>query len=244
MFSRLRREAPDFKSFQALAPLGSEERQLFDRHLASFEEAAPMIRDGKMNEALFFDAWYGMPEAWNRAKPYVLGMRSEAGNHELYRQFEWLAQHAEHFWSEREKHPPKWQPIATDQPTKADRAIYAAFNQIWSTPRDAEGRVFFDELKGRASSFYEFSAIVKPGSVEYTKFDRVMCMYDQAGTLIKNGILHPKLFFDNWQSSIEVWKLAEPWTKGLRARFNAPHLFSNVDWLVFYERDWRAGVAK
>jgi hypothetical protein len=244
MFSRALRHAPDFRSFQALAPVGSEERRLFVRHLASFEEAGPLIRDGRMNEHLFFEAWYPMPGSWNRAKPYVLGMRSEANDPQLYREFEWLAQHSEQFWSQREKNPPKWQPIANRDPTPADRAIYTAFNNIWSTPRDGVARTYFAELQKRASSFEEFSAIVSPGSEESIKFDRVLCAYDQAGALIKNGILHPKLFFSQWQSPRAVWESSEPWVKGLRAKYKTPHLYDNVDWLVSYETEWRGGSAQ
>jgi hypothetical protein len=242
MFSRLVRLAPDFKAFQVVAPPGSEERQLFERHLASFEEAGPLIRSGQMNENLFFEAWYDTPSSWNKAKAYVLGMRNETSNQQLYREFEWLAEHSQQFWSKRDKNAPQWHPISYAEPTASDRAIFLAFNGIWSTPRDAIGREFLAGLRKRAESFDEFRSIVTPGSEEYIKFDRVLCAYDQAGALIKNGILHPKLFFGAWQSPVEVWSYAEPWVKGLRANGKSPHLYDNVDWLVAYETDWRGKV--
>ena len=238
-FSRVVRQATDFKAFTAVAPRGSEERRLFERHLAPFEEAAPLIRSGQMNEDLFFDAWYDTPSSWKRARPYVLGMREEAGDLQLYRGFEWLAQHADEFWARRESHPPHWQPIGYPVPTASDQAVYAAFNAIWSTPRDALAREFVSALKVRAKTFDDFSRIVTPGSEEYIKFDRVLCAYDQAGALVKNGLLHPRLFFDAWQSPTELWESAQPWVKGLRASGKSPHAYDNVDWLVSYESEWR-----
>ena len=239
MFSRLLRQAPDFQSFQALAPQDSAERKLFERHLASFEEAGHLIRNGRMHEGMFFDAWYEMPNSWNRAKPYVQGMRIEANNMQLYSQFEWLAGRAEKFWAERERYPPKWQPITNGEPTAADKAIFAAFNQVWSTPRDKTAVAFLAELQRRATSYEEFSAIVKPASEEYIKFDRVLCAYDQAGALIKNGILHPKLFFEGWRRPAEIWAFTGPWVKGLRQTTKSEHLYENVDWLVKFEADRR-----
>ena len=244
MFSRLLRQAPDFKSFQTLAPLDSAERKLFERHLASFEEAGRLIRNGRMRESMFFDAWYEMPNSWNLAKPYVQGMRIESNNTQLYSQFEWLAGRAEKFWGERERNPPKWQPITNDEPTPADQAIFAAFNQIWSTPRDTTAIAFLAELQRRATTYEEFSAIVKPSSQEYIKFDRVLCAYDQAGALIKNGILHPKLFFEGWRSPTEIWAFTETWVKGLRQTTKSEHLYENVDWLVKFEADRRGVNAK
>lgn len=238
-FSGIVRRSLDFETFQTLAPVGSEERALFTRHLASFEEAATLIRAGRMREDLFFDAWYAMPAAWNKAKPYVLGMRAEGHAPLLYEAFEWLARRAEQFWAEREKNPPTWQPVSDQETSIEERAIFAAFQEIWATPRDAVGRAFFAELTQRAPDFETFLQIVPPGSEEFIKFDRVLCAYDQAGTLIKNGILHPALFFAAWRSPGEVWAAAGPWVKGLRQSRNVPHLYDNVDWLVAYEAQWR-----
>ena len=239
MFSNLVRQSADFETFQTAAPAGSEARALFDRHLASFEEAADLIRSGRMREDLFFDAWYAMPQTWLRARPYVLGMRKESDDSRMYVRTEWVANRAEQYWSNRDKNPPTWKTIDHPVPTQADQAIFAAFQRIWSTPRDEVGRAFFNELQSRASSYASFAQIVQPGSAEYIKFDRTMCAYDQAGTLMKNGILHPKLFFHQWRSPDEIWQYAEAWVKGLRQARNSPHLWENVDWLAEYETEWR-----
>ncbi|MGB8648607.1 MAG: DUF4760 domain-containing protein [Anaerolineae bacterium] len=234
-FSRVVRNARDFDEFCRLAPAGSDERRLFERHVDSFEEAAPLIRQGQMREDLFFDAWYAMPQSWDRAQPFVLGMRIEANNLRLYEGFEWLAGRAEQFWANRASTPPHWRPIEGRAPTDSDEAVWAAFNEIWSTPRDAEGWALIRELEKRAPDGKTFMQIVPPGSPEYIKFDRVFCAYDQAGTLVKNGILHPALFFSRWESPRRIWAYAEPWIKSLREHAQNPHVYENVDWLVQYE---------
>ncbi|MDQ6694811.1 MAG: hypothetical protein M3014_10410, partial [Chloroflexota bacterium] len=134
----------------------------------------------------------------------------------LYEGFEWLAEHATRFWAGREANPPKWQPIKNHEPTTGDRDVYDAFNQIWSGPRDKAGWEFVEELAKRAHDFEIFSEIVQRGSEEYIKFDRVFCAYDQAGTLIKNGVLHPAIFFGSWRSPGAIWAFSEVWIKGLR----------------------------
>jgi hypothetical protein len=244
LFGRVVKPAPTFAEFQRLVPIGTESRALFERHLAAFEEAAGLIRSGKMSEDLFFDAWYAMPGSWTRAKPYVLGMRKESGNPALYQGFEWLASRAEAFWTAREKNPPQWHPLTQKAPTADDEAIYQSFFLIWATPRDAIGRDFVAALEKRAPSAEEFLALVPPGSEEYTKFDRIMCAYDQAGALIKNGILHPALFFRTWRSPTDLWKSAGPWIQALRVARRSEHLYDNIDWLVGFERQWRIDEKK
>jgi hypothetical protein len=132
-------------------------------------------------------------------------MRKESGDSQLYLRIQWVADRAAQYWSEREKSPPNWKAIDYPVPTQVDRAIFAAFQRIWSTPRDEIGRAFFNELQSRASSYASFAQIVQPGTAEYIKFDRTMCAYDQAGALMKNGILHPGLFFNQWRSPGEIW---------------------------------------
>ena len=245
LFSRIVKPAPTWAEVQRLVPRGSETRALFERHLASFEEAADLIRTGRMSEDLFFDAWYAMPGAWTRAQPYVIGMRIDSGNPRLYQGFEWLASHAEAFWAARDKHPPHWHPIVDRAPTVDDVAIYESFALIWATPRDDVGREFFAALEKRAPTPAEFVALVPAGSEEYTKFDRVMCAYDQAGALMKNGILHPALFFRAWRSPREIWVSAGSWVQALRAsKENTAQLYDNVEWLVSFEREWRANEKK
>jgi hypothetical protein len=83
-WGRLWAAAPDFDTFQRLAPPGSEDRRLFERFLASFEDAGRLIRAGKMREDLFFDSWYELPRAWTLAQPYVPGLRAAADDPRRY----------------------------------------------------------------------------------------------------------------------------------------------------------------
>ncbi|GAC1401284.1 MAG: hypothetical protein NVSMB52_15100 [Chloroflexota bacterium] len=233
-FATVVRAAPDYNSFCRLVPTGSQERTLLERFFGSFEEAGRMIAAGEMNENLFFDAWYGMPQTWERAKPYVLYMRQESDNGQLYSGFEWLAGRAIEFWAERERNPPAWSPL-TSEPTAGDESIIDAFILAWSSDRDETARASFTDLERRSPSTEEFMAEMQPGSDEFIQFDRFLCKYDQAGTLIKNGILHPSLFFRSWRSPREFWPVVRPWIEALRLERKAPHLYDNVDWLVEYE---------
>src|SRR6516225_176466 len=118
-----------------------------------------------------------MPDSWEVSRIIVLGLRAEENNPQLYEGFEWLAERAGQFWEERESHPPEWRPIDGRAPTAGDEAVYEAFNRIWSTNRDRVSREFVDDLAQRAPDFETFSSIVRLGSEEYIKFDRVFCAY-------------------------------------------------------------------
>src|SRR5260370_35434662 len=176
-YGRLRQAAPDFEPFQKLAPAGTEDRQLFERHLGSFEEAGRLIRAGQMREDLFFDSWYELPRAWVVAQPYVLGLRAEHNDNGLYGHFEWLAQRAAQFWREREQHPPEWRPITRPEPTPDDRAVFDAFDQ--STPREPAGWALLAELARSAPPFAAFPPSVPAGSPQFVTFDWTLCADDR-----------------------------------------------------------------
>ena len=240
-YLRLRQAAPDFATFHKLAPAGSEDRRLFERFLGSFEDAGQLIRAGQMSPDLFFDSWYEMPRAWEGAKPYVLGLRVEHNEPRLFEHFEWLAQRAEQFWHDREQHPPRWQPISYPEPTPADRAVFDAFDQ--GTPRDAAAWALLDELRQSAPDYAAFEQAVPVSSPQFVTFDWLMCAYDHAGVLTKNGVLHPALLFGAWRSPAEVWAITETWVRGLQRARNSPHLYENVEWLARLERQWPAASA-
>jgi hypothetical protein len=106
-------------------------------------------------------------------------------------------------------------------------AIFSAFQQIWSTDRDDVARAFFAELELRLPSVDEFMHMMQPGSDEFITFDRTLCAYDQAGTLIKNAVLHPVLFFESWRSPAAIWGVAGSWVRAFRETRNVPHLYDN-----------------
>jgi hypothetical protein len=238
-FYQLMVKAPDFATFDRLAPQGSVERARFERHLASIDDGARLVRQGRMFEDLFLEGWYAMPAAWDRARPIVTGLRAQRHDPGLFANVEWLAPKAEAYWKNQGANPPARRPIEGRTPTADDRAIFAAFQRIWSTPRDTEAQAFWEELVARPRSFDNFQRFAPKGTVKFTHFDRLMCAYDQAGALMKFGLLHPALFFGAWRSPGDIWRAGGPWVSGLRAGPPKNNTYDNVDWLVAYERHWR-----
>ena len=235
--SALARDCPDFLAMQKAAPAGSEKRRLVVRFFDSFEEAGQLIRAGRMNEAIFFDSWYGLPETWNKYRVFVQGLRTESGNPQLYEAFEWLAGRAEQFWADRAQHPPHWIPLDNPAPTAADRRVFATFDRV--SPRWPESWQLLEELRKNHPSYEEFRRRVPAGTRDYIVFDAILCYYDRAGTLVKNGIIDPRLLFTTWRSPSEVWLIVAPYVKKMRAELHSPHLYDNIDWLVDFERAWR-----
>jgi hypothetical protein len=237
-FARVVREAPDFERFVAMVPPGSEERALVERFLGAFETAGELVRAGRMSEDLLFDGWYHAPAAWRRAEPYVGFLRRIYGEPERYASFEWLAGRAASYWQERELSPRTWLPLDRD-PTEGDERVFSAWNAIWSSERDAAARRSFAALEREAPAAAEFVERMQPGSDAFIQLDRVLCAYDQAGTLIKNGVLHPELFAQRWRSPSEFWPVIGPLIAALRAERGSSHAYENVDWLVGFEQSRR-----
>lgn len=235
LYTRVRHEAPDFAAFQRLAPAGSEERALFERFLGSFEEAGQLIRNGQMREDLFFDSWYALPAAWHRVQPHVVGLCEEYQQPDLYENFAWLAQRAEQFWEEQRQHPVQWSPLAYAEPTPDDQAIFESFHRHTFPAPENPGWELFATLQQQAPTFEAFSQLVPAGSANLVTFDWLMCAYDRAGVLVKNGIIHPALVFATWRSPQEVWHVAEPWVKGLRQESQVEQLYENAEWLAAFE---------
>ncbi|HET7085428.1 MAG TPA: hypothetical protein VFI23_11700 [Rhizomicrobium sp.] len=239
-FHRLMVQAPDFATFDRLAPQGSVERARFERHLASIDEGARLVRQDGMSRDLFLEGWYAMPAAWDRARPIIFGLRAQRHDPGLFANIEWLAPKAMAYWKIQETNPPLRRPIEVQTPTADDRAIFTAFQRIWSTPRDAEAQAFWEQLVARPRSFGDFQRFAPKGTAQFTHFDRLMCAYDQAGALMKFGLLHPALFFGTWRSPEDIWRDGGPWVRGLRAGPPKNNSYDNVDWLVTYERHWRS----
>ena len=239
LYMRVRYEASDFAAFQRLAPAGSEERALFERFLGSFEEAGQLIREGQMRADLFFDSWYALPAAWHRVQPHVVGLRAEYHTPDLYENFAWLAQRAEQFWEDQHQYPVQWCPLTNPEPTPDDQAIFEAFHQHTFPAPENAGWKLFAALQQQAATFEAFSQMVPAGSADLVTFDWLMCAYDRAGVLIKNGIIHPALLFATWRSPQEVWQVAEPGVKGLRQESKVEQLYENAQWLAAFESEWQ-----
>jgi hypothetical protein len=80
---------------------------------------------------------------------------------------------------------------------------------------------------------------VPAGSPQFVTLDGVLCAYDRAGVLTKNGLLHPALLFAAWRSPAEVWAISETWIRGLQRARGSAHVYENVAWLAEFEQQWR-----
>ena len=239
LYVRLRHEAPDFAGFLRMAPAGSEARALFERFVGSFEEAGRLIREGRMREDLFFDSWYALPAAWLRLQPYVLGLRDQYQQPALYENFEWVARRSEEFWEEQRLRPIQWRPMSHPEPTPDDRAVFESFHRHMFPDSANPGWALFAKLEEQAPTFEAASQVIPQGSPEYVTFDWLICAYERAGVLIKNGIVHPALLLATWRSPQEVWRTAEPWVKGVRQESKVEQLYENAEWLAAFEAEWQ-----
>jgi hypothetical protein len=232
------RQAADFEAFRRLAPEGSTAREAFLEHFASFEDEAELVRSGRVPLALMMEGWYGLPDGWIVASRYIVGIRQERRQPGLCAGMEWLAGLATRYWEDQKLHPPQWQPDDR-APTPADREVLAAFDRVWSTPRDVSARRFLDEVSKQGKTPEDFARLAPSGSSAYTQLDRVMCAYDLAGELIKFGAVNPGAFFTSWPSPAEVWRKGGPWVLSVRARSPSRAGYDSAEWLVDYEREWR-----
>jgi hypothetical protein len=238
---RLLRQAPDFASFERAAGPQSRERLLVELYLAQFDAAARHIRSGRLDGDLYFDGWIDAGRAWRNVRPWILGLRAEEAKPGLHADFEWLVGAEAAFWELRRRHPIIWPEIDHRPASQPELKLFHDYAEIWSQPRDTEARAWFAQVRFRVRNRDDLLAAAPPGSREWTRFDRLMSAYDQAGMLMKNGYLNPTLFFSTWQSPAAVWAIASPWVKELRRVEANPRLYDNFDGLVEAERSWQAG---
>lgn len=71
-------------------PANSEGQRYFDRIAAFWESAGTLVKNGLLNEQLFFDRFLVKPY-WEALKPVILTDRDEAKEPRLSENFEWLA---------------------------------------------------------------------------------------------------------------------------------------------------------
>jgi hypothetical protein len=234
-FSRLRREAAGPDAFAQAAAAGSRERELVERHLAPFTADAGLIAAGQMHAGMFFDGWYEVTNSWRTASPWIPVLRADRGDPTYGAEVERLARAYERF---REAATPEEQTTPLDDEVVAplDAAIFEEFDALWHGSRDAEAWTFFDDLTRVPRDYAGFRGAVPRGSIEWTRFDRIMCAYDQAGNLMKRGLLHPMPFFERWRSPGSFWERVSRWVFVLRAEIQSTHLYEGLDWLADFER--------
>lgn len=116
--------------------------------------------------------------------------------------------------------------------------------KLWDTPLDGEAWTFFRKCsaEGVFESYEKFSGSVDETGHDYVLFDRVLCAYEQAATLMKHGLMHPALFFETWPDPARVWDRVEAVVRGIREHGSAD-AYAGLEWLAARRREWDAAEA-
>ena len=127
-------------------------------------------------------------------------------------------------------------------PTHADGMLFMEYYKLWDTPLDGEAWQLFRELAqdGTLAEPESFAERVPRTSREYVLFDRICCSFEQAGVLMKNGLLHPDLYFDAWASPTAAWTKASAVIEDLRTGKANRRLYENFEWLAKRGEAWYA----
>lgn len=116
------------------------------------------------------------------------------------------------------------------------------YYRLWDTPVDGEAWAFFRgaHADGTFKTFETFAERIPRDSHQYVLFDRVLCGFEQAGVLMKHGLMHPDLYFDGWASPAATWATVETVVRGLRESRGNAHLYANLEWLAAKATGWYA----
>jgi hypothetical protein len=116
------------------------------------------------------------------------------------------------------------------------------YYKLWDTPLDGEAWACFRTWRsdGTFESLERFEERVPAGSREFVLFDRVLCAFEQAGVLMKHGLMHPDLYFDAWASPASAWSAVAAVVRGLRERDDNDHLYANLESLARLAEAWYA----
>ena len=125
------------------------------------------------------------------------------------------------------------------EPTPEQGMLLMEYFKLWDTPLDNEAWMFFRKCAadGVFESYERFSSSVDLASHEYVLFDRVLCAYEQAATLMKHGLMHPSLFFETWPDASRVWASVEPVVRGIREN-RSSDAYTGLEWLARRRAEW------
>jgi len=84
------RKLTDPNEIRSAYPVNSEGQRYFDRIAAFWESAGALVKNGLLNEQLFFDRFLVKPY-WEALKPVILLDREEQHEQLVGENFEWLA---------------------------------------------------------------------------------------------------------------------------------------------------------
>jgi hypothetical protein len=222
----LAKTASDWPAFRQAAPAGSHQRVLVEHFIEQFEQAGELMKAGVMSPDLYFDMWYSVEGFWAKLQPWVVGLRTEAGRPDLYATTEWLASESQGFHDKSEKSPKTWPPLETAGPTTDDVMLFYDFAAMWQSQRDSDAEAFVKKLVVDAPDVPTFERLVKRNTHEWTMFDRVFCETDQAGVLVKNGVLRTDLAA-LVRDPVAWWDIGKRWIVPLRAKY--PHLYEDTE---------------
>jgi hypothetical protein len=127
-------------------------------------------------------------------------------------------------------------------PTHEDGLLFMEYYKLWDTPLDGEAWTLFRKLRadGVLDDVALFAERVPRASHEFVLFDRVCCSFEQAGVLMKHGLMHPDLYFDAWASPTSAWERARVAIEGLRKQTGSTQLYKNFEWLAKKGEEWYA----
>jgi hypothetical protein len=125
-------------------------------------------------------------------------------------------------------------------PTHDDAMLFMEYYKLWDTPLDGEAWTVVRGLRadGAFDDYDTFRARAPKASREYTLVDRVFCAFEQAGVLMKHGLMHPDLYFDGWADPRALWAKAEQVVKAIRAESANEEIFKNFEWLAARCEQW------
>jgi hypothetical protein len=121
-----------------------------------------------------------------------------------------------------------------------DVMIFLKVLERFESPEYERAMRQFQKLAAECPDFTTFRMRAPRGSEAFSDFDRVLCAYEVAGSLIKHNALNEDLFFDILPSVIRIWQSAQPWVNGLRKESGDQATFENVEWLAERMEEWRS----
>ena len=132
-----------------------------------------------------------------------------------------------------------------EAPTPADAMVFMEYYKLWDTPFDNQAWNAVRRLRaeGGFDSYEAFRQAVPDGDPRFGLVDRVFCAFEQAGVLMRNGLLHPALYFEGWAPPEAAWEMAATVIKGIRGDGN-PGWCTNFEWLAQRAGQWRASRAE
>lgn len=127
------------------------------------------------------------------------------------------------------------------RPDHADAMLLMEYFKLWDTPLDGEAWTFLRKCvaDGAFENYERFNESVPRTGHEWVLFDRVLCAYEQAATLMKHDLMHPDLYFDVWPDPSRIWNRVETAVRGIREEGD-PRAYTGLEWLAARSQEWRA----